>query len=71
MSKRRGKRKKSKGTDGLESLVMPFKPLKDEKGDFIPYCDFGYHKGIVLRPEVCEQRNCTNYYKLYINQNAK
>ena len=58
--------------DGLESKVSVFPKgtiKKDSEGRYIPYCDFGYHQGLVRKPEVCEQRECSHYYKLYINQN--
>ena len=52
----------------LETKVLKYRPLKDAKGRYIPYCDFGYHMGISLRPELCEQRKCNHYYKLYIQK---
>ena len=58
---------KKKKRDNLESKVKPqFKPLKDYKGRYVPYCDFGYHQGLVKTPEVCESRKCKYYHKLYI-----
>ena len=49
-----------------KSDVVTFKPVKDSKGRYIPYCDFGRHQGIVNNYELCERRKCKNYYKLYI-----
>lgn len=51
----------------LEDRLMLAKPLKDENGRYLPYCDFGWHQGIV-KPHYkkCEQRRCGNYRKLYI-----
>jgi len=48
--------------------VVNFKPLKDDGGRYIPYCDFGYHQGIVKRPKICEERSCTHYYKFYLRR---
>jgi len=56
--------RKKKGK--LETKVFKYPPLKDSKGRYIPFCNFGYHKGIVLTPEICEQRKCIHYYKLYL-----
>ncbi len=50
----------------LKTKILKYKPLKDQKGRYIPYCDFRSHKGISKTPEICEQRKCKNYYKLYI-----
>ena len=46
--------------------VLKFTPLKDTKGKYIPYCNFGWHQGISLNPSLCEERYCTHYSKLYI-----
>ena len=67
MSRRRKRHKK----DGLESEVFKSPPLRDERGRYMPYCDLGYHQGLVLKPEVCEQRNCTHYRRLYIPEQGK
>jgi len=55
--------------DGLESKVLKIpKGLinRDECGRYIPYCDFGFHQGIVKDEYVCQKRHCDHYYKLYI-----
>jgi hypothetical protein len=52
----------------LERKILKFHPLKDGKGRFIPFCDYGFHQGIVKYPEICEKRHCNHYQKLYINQ---
>ncbi len=56
----RGKRGK------LETKVLKCRPLTDEKGKYIPYCDFGYHQGVIKTPEICEERNCIHFQKLYL-----
>jgi hypothetical protein len=55
--------------DGLASKVTPFYPFKDAQGEFICYCDYRFHKGFVLKPNVCETRQCSHYFKFYINGN--
>ena len=62
MRKRRGSR------DGLRSKVMNIEPFEDTEGKFIAYCNFGKHRGIVLRPNVCEARECKYYQKFYVNK---
>jgi len=51
----------------LEEKILRVDPLRDNKGRYIPYCDFRFHQGICLKPYICEQRCCTHYQKLYIN----
>jgi len=69
MAKAKKQKKKCKSKDGLESLVIEYKPFRDENGErYIPLCDFGWHQGVVLKPEVCEKRNCIHYRKVYINK---
>jgi len=60
--------------DGLHSKVLNFKPFEDYQGRYISYCDFNVHRGLVLRPAVCERRQCDHYHKFYIeggNQNVR
>lgn len=63
----RKKRKK----DGLASKVWGFEPVKDERGKYIPYCDFGCHRGIIVDEDVCVSRSCTHYFRLYIDWRNK
>lgn len=54
--------------DGLVSKVQPFKLSSNEDGRYIPYCDLYFHPGIVLKPEVCETRQCNHYIRLYVSK---
>lgn len=54
-------------TDGLVSKVMKFNLPKDEFGQYIPYCAYQHHRGIVLREFVCIQRNCDHYRRMYFD----
>jgi hypothetical protein len=63
--------KKCKRDKSLESKVMKIHSIfivSDSKGRYIPYCDFGYHRGLIIAEEVCKQRHCDHYYKLYIEK---
>ena len=72
MAKLKKQRKKCKGSDGLESLVIEYHPKRDSHGNkYIPLCHFKHHVGISLKPEVCEKRQCKYYEKVYINKNIK
>ena len=51
----------------LEEKILRVDPLIDNKGRYIPYCDFRFHQGICLKPYICEQRYCTHYQRLYIH----
>jgi len=42
--------------------------VSDNHGRYLPYCDFGYHRGLVINESVCRQRHCRHYYKLYIER---
>ena len=41
---------------------------RDENGRYLPYCDFGFHPGIILNEEFCFRYGCEckHYHKLYI-----
>lgn len=55
--------------DNLHSRVLNFYPHRDERGrQFVAYCNNPCHQGIVLRPDVCETRQCADYYKYFINR---
>ena len=68
--KRRVERKRHKD-DRLVSKVSRMKPLMDEGGLFLPYCDYGCHNGRVLDIDVCESRQCCHYHKLYVTEENK
>ena len=68
MSRKKNCRKHK--NDGLVSKVWKFTP-KGENRDYIPYCDFHYHRGIVMDRSVCESRNCKYYRRLYIKDGEK
>jgi len=58
--------------DGLHSKVLDFFPHRDERGrPYIAFCNNPCHQGIVLRPAVCEARQCSDYYKYFINEEHK
>jgi hypothetical protein len=46
--------------------VIKFEPLIDKDGQFIPYCDFQFHRGILKDNRKCERNNCRYYRKLYL-----
>ena len=55
----------------LENKILSFQPVRDEDNlRFIPYCDFGFHQGVICTSDKyseCEQRRCKHYYRLYIS----
>jgi len=48
--------------------ILKFEPLKAEGERFVPYCDLGWHQGLIRGDyyRVCEQRACRHYYKFKI-----
>ena len=58
-----------KGEDGLASKVLKIPPQmikRDNQGEYIPYCNFSHHRGIIINENTCEQRDCEKHYKLRI-----
>ncbi len=59
--------------DGLKSKVMKLSPkffkMDLEEGSmYLPYCNFGHHRGLIKDEDVCQSRNCQYYIKLYLNK---
>jgi len=50
----------------VRTKILKFRPSRDNEGRYISYCDFGYHQGLIKTPEICIERNCNHYKKLYI-----
>lgn len=50
-----------------KSLVVKFKPAGKGLERFLPYCDNSSHRGLVKNYELCEERKCKDYKKLYIS----
>jgi hypothetical protein len=50
----------------LERKIMNVPTSRDDEGIYIPYCSLHYHPGISLKPQLCEQRHCRHYTRLYI-----
>lgn len=50
----------------LETKVKKFRPLRDEIGFYVPFCNYYFHQGISMTPKICERRNCEYYTRLYI-----
>ena len=60
-------RHKRKSESKLIRKILKFKPIKDESGKrFVPFCSYGWHQGISKNYELCEERRCTHYHRLYI-----
>lgn len=69
MTKNYKLQRSKEGKDGLASKVLKIpKDLfrKDLEGEYLPYCDFSYHRGIIIDEYVCKSRDCKYYQKLYI-----
>lgn len=52
----------------LENRLILMKPVKDDFGEFIPYCAYEHHKGIIKHNHYlqCEKRACCYYFQLYL-----
>jgi len=62
-------KEKLKTIDGLESKLLKFKPLKDSRGYYVPFCDFGYKNSYSKQLPTCNSPECEHYNKLYIKLN--
>ena len=40
---------------------------KDDKGNYIPFCTYHWHFGIIKDETKCEEYHCNHYKKLYYN----
>lgn len=50
------------------SKVSLHTPVQDKVMPYLPYCNNGWHRGVVIENhQLCEQRNCRHYKRLYIN----
>ena len=53
----------------MSKKVIKFRPLRDEERKrYVPYCDFIFHQGIPKHPEICEERHCKYYNRLYLER---
>lgn len=61
-------KKRRRTRDGLVSKVWKHQPIKDKAGKtYVPYCTFKPHVGVALFYEVCEERKCNHYRRLYVS----
>jgi len=52
--------------DGLVSKVTSVKLKLDGEGQYLPYCYFKRHQGVIEDENVCILRKCKYYVRLYI-----
>ena len=52
----------------LEKRLLLMRPIKNGVGEFIPYCNYEPHKGVIKHNNytLCEKRKCTHYLRLYL-----
>ena len=46
--------------------TYPMMPNKDEQGNYIAYCDYRFHPGVIIpgRIKTCNNKGC-EHYKIY------
>lgn len=75
VNNRKRRHRKRYKKDGLESKVSKFPIIKlprNENGKkYIPFCNFSWHLGYILDEIVCQKRNCSHYYKLFLDRPEK
>lgn len=61
---RRKNSKLEKKIDGIIEMDV----FTDEKGIYLAYCNLPYHPGLIKagRAEICQQRVCEHYKRLYL-----
>ena len=52
----------------LESRVAKVNVSVDSTGEYIPYCTFFCHRGVILNESVCKDRDCKHYKKAYVEK---
>lgn len=52
----------------LESRVAKVSLSVDSIGEYMPYCTFVCHRGVILNESVCRDRECKHYKKAYIEK---
>ena len=52
--------------DKIKCQVFAWKPLIDEKGKYIPYCNKPRREGTAESHKYCEEKKCEYFIKLYI-----
>lgn len=75
---RKSKEKSGSGDVGnpmkMRSLdyIIKYHPLKQNGVRYVPYCDYGWHQGIIEREMInkCETRGCKHYYKLMVEEDG-
>jgi hypothetical protein len=60
--------RKESRLDKLANKIIPLIPSRDNKGEYVPYCTFRFHKGVIGNKKAirCQEYNCDYFYKLYI-----
>lgn len=57
----------------LESKVLKLNKglfSKDEKGRYLPFCNYEWHTGIIKDETYCQTYNCVHYQKFYVNNTS-
>lgn len=52
----------------LESRVAKVSLSVDSIGEYVPYCTFSCHRGVILNEKVCVDRDCNHYRKAYVER---
>jgi hypothetical protein len=50
----------------LEERVFKIEPLLDNREEFIPYCNYERHRGVIIDNTKCEKYDCPHYMKLFL-----
>ena len=66
MSRRFRKSLEGKAKNG----IIQIKVISDKFGEYIPYCNYKFHSGVLkeTRALECRQNNCQYYKKLYLHK---
>ena len=36
--------------------------LRNENGEYVPFCNYHWHRGLIRFPNKCERLKCSHYY---------
>lgn len=64
--------KKSKRLEKILTKISPIKVFHDEKGNYLHYCSFGHHYGVIgeLKARDCLEKECWHYRKYREEENG-
>jgi hypothetical protein len=55
-------------TEKLEPIIEYTPKIEKNGEEYIPFCNFEFHRGIIVDNRKCEEGECPYYKKLYFTE---